>query len=170
MSKKDIENKGKRSSVSEQGLNTIAYGTVLKGSVITKGDIRIEGTVQGKITCNAKLVIGEKGVVEGNVDAMNAHISGKVKGEVVIRELLQLQKTASIEGDLYTQKLAVEMGAEFTGNCSMGAAAKSVLERNPEKATDALRKLAGGKLMRSKNGKNGKVASNSESKSRASIN
>ena len=169
MSKENNVNKSKRGSATEQVLNTIAYGTVLKGSIITQGDIRIEGTVQGKITCNAKLVIGEKGIVEGNVDARNAHISGKIKGEVVVRELLQLQKTGSIEGDLFTQKLAVEMGAEFTGNCSMGAAAKSALEKNPEKVADAIRKVANGRLIRSKNGTNGRVTSKAGSKTQASI-
>lgn len=153
MSKEKNTNKGKRGAGTEQVLNTIAYGTVLEGSIITEGDIRIEGTVKGRITCNSKLVIGEKGIVEGNVDARNAHISGKVKGEVVIRELLQLQRTGNIEGDLFTEKLAVEVGAEFTGNCTMGAAAKSVLDKTPEKAADALRKMVNGSANGSVNGR-----------------
>lgn len=141
---KDKNPKVKRNAGTEQVLNTIAAGTRLEGTIITDGDIRIEGTVKGKITCHSKLVIGQNGVVEGNIDARNAHISGKVKGEVVIRELLQLQKTGNIEGDLYTQKLAVEVGAEFTGNCTMGPAAQSVLNKAPESAQDALRNKSNG--------------------------
>jgi cytoskeletal protein CcmA (bactofilin family) len=111
----------------ENVLNTIAEGTVLEGKITTKGDIRVEGKVIGTITCDAKLVIGEKGSVEGVVDARNAYIAGKVKGQVVVRELLQLQKTGIINGDIFTQKLSVEVGATFTGNCRMGQEAKSML-------------------------------------------
>jgi cytoskeletal protein CcmA (bactofilin family) len=108
-------------------LNTIARGTVLEGKITTKGDIRIEGKVIGTVTCDAKLVIGENGSVEGIVDARNAYIAGAVKGQVIVRELLQLQEKGHIQGDIYTQKLSVQIGASFTGNCRMGSEAKSML-------------------------------------------
>lgn len=111
----------------ENVLNTIAEGTVLEGKITTRGDIRVEGRVVGTITCDAKLVIGEKGSVEGVIDARNAYIAGKVKGQVVVRELLQLQEKAVITGDIFTQKLSVQVGASFTGNCRMGQDAKSML-------------------------------------------
>lgn len=108
-------------------LNTIARGTVLEGKITTKGDIRVEGKVIGTITCDAKLVIGEHGSVEGYVDARNAYIAGSVVGQVVVRELLQLQEKGKIEGDIFTQKLSVQIGASFTGNCRMGQDAKTML-------------------------------------------
>lgn len=108
-------------------LNTIAKGTILEGKIVTKGDIRIEGKVIGTVSCDAKLVIGENGAVEGIVDARNAYIAGTVKGQVVVRELLQLQEKGHIQGDIYTQKLSVQVGATFTGNCRMGDDAKKML-------------------------------------------
>jgi cytoskeletal protein CcmA (bactofilin family) len=111
----------------ENVLNTIAEGTVLEGKITTRGDIRVEGRVIGTITCDAKLVIGEKGSVEGVVDARNAYIAGKVQGQVVVRELLQLQEKGHINGDIFTQKLSVQVGATFTGNCRMGQDAKTML-------------------------------------------
>jgi cytoskeletal protein CcmA (bactofilin family) len=111
-------------------LNTIAKGTTLEGKITTKGDIRVEGKVIGTITCDAKLVIGENGSVEGFVDARNAYIAGEVKGQVVVRELLQLQEKGKIEGDIYTQKLSVQVGAVFTGNCRMGNDAKNMLSES----------------------------------------
>ncbi|MEM6269063.1 MAG: polymer-forming cytoskeletal protein [Bacteroidota bacterium] len=115
-------------------LNTIARGTILEGKITTKGDIRVEGKVIGTITCDAKLVIGEHGEVEGFVDARNAYIAGRVEGEVVVRELLQLQEKGRIEGDIYTKKLSVQVGATFTGNCRMGDDAESVLGKAKERA------------------------------------
>jgi cytoskeletal protein CcmA (bactofilin family) len=111
-------------AVDNNVLNTIARGTVLEGKIVTKGDIRVEGKVVGTITCDAKLVIGEHGVVEGQIDARNAYIAGEVRGTVVVRELLQLQERGKILGDIYTQKLSVQVGATFTGNCRMGKEAE----------------------------------------------
>lgn len=124
----------------ENVLNTISKGTVLVGNITTKGDIRVEGKVIGTVTCNSKLVIGEEGYVEGNIDARNANIAGEVKGTVVIRELLQLQQNGTIQGDIYTQKLAVQVGATFSGSCKMGDDAKPVLERAPERVEDVIKR------------------------------
>ena len=119
--------KGKKNMAHDNVLNTISRGTVLKGEITTKGDIRVEGTVVGKITCEAKLVIGEHGSVKGEVDARNAYIAGEVHGEVIVHELLQLQEKGRIEGDIFTQKLSVQVGATFTGRCSMGQDATSMV-------------------------------------------
>lgn len=117
-------------------LNTIARGTVLEGKITTKGDIRVEGKVIGTITCDAKLVVGEHGSVEGYIDARNAYIAGAVKGQVVVRELLQLQEKGRIEGDIFTQKLSVQVGATFTGNCRMGQDAKVMLAEAKSRLDD----------------------------------
>ncbi len=127
-------------SVVDNVLNTISKGTVLVGNITTKGDIRVEGKIIGTVTCNSKLVIGEEGYVEGNIDARNANIAGEVKGTVVIRELLQLQQNGTIHGDIYTQKLAVQVGATFSGSCRMGEDAKPVLERAPERVEDVIKR------------------------------
>ena len=123
-SSKSKESKG---MAQDNVLNTIARGTVLEGKITTKGDIRVEGKVIGTITCEAKLVVGEHGSVEGYIDARNAYIAGNVKGQVVVRELLQLQEKGKIEGDIFTQKLSVQVGAIFSGNCRMGQDAKVML-------------------------------------------
>jgi cytoskeletal protein CcmA (bactofilin family) len=137
--------KERKSMAIDNVLNTIARGTVLEGKITTKGDIRIEGKVIGTITCDAKLVIGEHGTVDGFVDARNAYIAGEVKGEVVVRELLQLQEKGRIEGDIYTQKLSVQVGASFTGNCRMGEEAQSVLGKAKERAEELSRSQGQGR-------------------------
>jgi cytoskeletal protein CcmA (bactofilin family) len=126
-------------ATTETILNTIARGTVLVGKITTKGDIRIEGKIIGTITCDSKLVIGKNGSVEGNIDARNAYIEGEVDGTVVIRELLQLQETGRIRGDIFTSKLSVQVGANFTGNCRMGKDAAKMLDNQQEKVEDLLK-------------------------------
>ena len=46
--------------------NTIAFGTVIEGKIITQGDIRVDGTIKGSIICEGKIVVGESGIIEGD--------------------------------------------------------------------------------------------------------
>ena len=65
--------------------------------------------------------------VNGEIICQTANCSGDVKGKITVAELLTLHATASIKGDIITGKLAIEPGAAFTGNCSMGAVIKEML-------------------------------------------
>lgn len=106
---------------SNQASNRILNGTSIEGEVSTKGDLRVDGTIKGDINVTGKLVVGDKGYVEGEIKCAYANISGRLKGKLEVSELLTLQASARVEGDVITAKLAVETGAEFTGSCSMGA-------------------------------------------------
>lgn len=99
--------------------NIIAPGTIITGDIQTDGDFRIDGTLKGKIQSKGKVVVGHSGLIEGEITCENADISGKLKANLNIRKLTSLKKTASIEGDIRTQQLAIEPGAHFTGSCNM---------------------------------------------------
>lgn len=120
--------------------NIISAGTVVVGNINAEGDLRVEGQVIGTLVCNSKLVVSESGYIEGSVDSRNATIEGEIKGNVVTRELLQIEKTGKIFGDIFTQKLIVNMGAIFTGTSKMSDAAKDVLTKTPQRAKDLLAK------------------------------
>jgi cytoskeletal protein CcmA (bactofilin family) len=100
-------------------INLIGSGTEIKGDVISNGDVRIDGTVNGNIQTKGKVVIGETGKVKGEISCQHADISGKIEGKIAISDLLSLKPTSFIEGDIVANKLAIEPGARFTGNCSM---------------------------------------------------
>ena len=100
--------------------NIIGDGSVLKGNLKTSGNIRLEGKVIGDILSKSKVACGETSIVDGNVVAENAEIAGKVTGKVTVSELLILKSTASIHGDISTNNLIIESGANFNGACSMG--------------------------------------------------
>ncbi len=100
--------------------NRILAGTTIEGNIVSSGDFRIDGNVKGAIQLKGKLVIGEKGNIEGDVECSNATVAGYIKGKLQISELLQLQASARVEGDIITTRLSVEPGAEFTGSCKMG--------------------------------------------------
>lgn len=98
--------------------NLIARGTEIIGNINTAGDLRIDGEITGDVTCTAKLVIGEGGLVKGDVDCQSAEISGTVHGQIEAKEVLQLNHSASVTGDIEAMRFIVEDGASINGRCT----------------------------------------------------
>ncbi|MBO4741635.1 MAG: polymer-forming cytoskeletal protein [Bacteroidales bacterium] len=105
--------------VGVSAINTISQGTEIKGNVKASGDFRLDGTLEGSIILDGKLVVGEYGCVKGNVQCQNANIIGKVWGNVTAKELLCLHASALVNGDIVINKLSIEPGAQFIGTCKM---------------------------------------------------
>lgn len=100
-------------------VNMIGKGTSIKGDIRSDGDFRVDGTLTGSIQSNGKIVVGVSGSIEGDITCQNADISGQVKATIRVKELLSLKETSRFLGDIYTNKLAIEPGAKFTGTCNM---------------------------------------------------
>jgi cytoskeletal protein CcmA (bactofilin family) len=105
-------------------INLIGQGTTITGDLTCKGDIRIDGEIIGNVISMAKVVIGATGSVKGDVIGSNADISGVLTGDLTVNDTLFLKGSAVLNGDIVTNKLIVEAGAVFTGNCNMGASSK----------------------------------------------
>ena len=103
------------------GTTLISAGTTIKGDISSNSDLRIDGTVIGNINSSAKIVIGNSGVVEGDIFGNNADIVGKTSGTIKVKELLQLRGECVVNGNIYAGKLQVEPSATFNGQCHMGA-------------------------------------------------
>jgi cytoskeletal protein CcmA (bactofilin family) len=112
--------------------NRILQGTRLEGDVYSEGDFRLDGEIIGKANIKGKFVIGEKGKFKGDVLCAKATISGQLKGSVIATEELDLTGTAVIHGEIKTERLAVEPGAQFTGNCQMGGVIREMKDKNKE--------------------------------------
>ena len=100
-------------------INLLSLGTVVKGEIKLNGDFRIDGMFIGSINCKGKVVVGSSGVIEGEIICQNADFSGEVKATVRVAELLTLKESAKFTGDITTNKLAIEPGAKFSGQCVM---------------------------------------------------
>lgn len=83
------------------------------GNIVSKGEVQIEGEIQGDIHCSS-VIIGDKAQVKGGVVADDVVVRGRVVGS--IRGLrVTLQADSHVEGDVYHQSLAIEQGAYFEG-------------------------------------------------------
>ena len=77
--------------------NVIGEGTIIKGDIQSSGDLRVDGTIEGVVHTKSKFVLGNSGKVTGDINARNADISGSVKGNVMIGEILYLKSSARIK-------------------------------------------------------------------------
>jgi cytoskeletal protein CcmA (bactofilin family) len=118
------EKKDKQPQVLER--NIIGKNTSIVGDVISEGDFRIDGKVEGTIKTNGRVVIGQSGSVSGKIECNNADIEGKFAGELSVNSLLTLKATAKISGDVIISKLSVEPGAEFNATCAMKGSVKEL--------------------------------------------
>jgi len=107
-------------------MNKIGDGTSINGDINSNGDIRVDGKIVGTINCKGKLILGPSGSVQGDIVCANAEISGSVKGNINVVELLNLKSTANVNGEIATGKLSIEPGANFSGSCVMGAVVKDI--------------------------------------------
>lgn len=117
--KEATKSKSSSSSTSSGGshaLNSLVQGTVVDGSVNSKNDFRVDGTIKGKLFCDAKVIIGPTGLVEGEIRCKNAMIEGKFEGILNVSEVLNIRESAKVSGDITYNKLIVQSGALVTGN------------------------------------------------------
>ncbi len=108
-----------KNNIIEAKPNTIVSGTTIKGEISTNGDFRIDGKLIGSINCKGKIVVGQTGSIEGEIECQNADFSGNIDAQVKVEQLLSLKSSARLKGDVITSKLSIEPGATFTGSCKM---------------------------------------------------
>lgn len=99
--------------------NALTAGSKIIGTIIADSDIRIDGTVEGDLTCSGKVVIGEQGKLKGTINCQNAEILGNMDGKMEVKNTLALRASGNIKGEVTTQVLIVEPNAIFNGSCSM---------------------------------------------------
>ena len=102
-------------------------GYLYKGSRVTgqltfQGSARIEGNVDGEIQCHGTLTIGERAEVRAKISGDVVVIRGKVEGNVVAKEKVELVAPARLFGDIDTPRLIITEGVVFDGDCTMGVA------------------------------------------------
>lgn len=117
------------------GINIIGIGTKITGDVNSNGDIRVDGSLTGKLITKGKVVIGETGKVKGEISCKNSDVEGSIEGKITVSQLLALKAKARINGDIIASKLAIEPGCQFTGNCDMATTTSESSNEEPIKNT-----------------------------------
>lgn len=98
----------------------------LRGSYNSKHSIRVDGEIYGNVTSEDGVIVGDKGMIRGNLTGKSILIGGKVKGNIRASQRLEIESSAQVEGDISAPVIIIEDGAMFDGNCQMEEASKVI--------------------------------------------
>ena len=96
----------------------IGKGTKVTGKIDFGAAARIEGEVDGELT-GSEILIAQGATVKARAVVDRMIVAGKLSGEVIARERIELTATARVRGNLDTPKLVLHEGAQFDGECKM---------------------------------------------------
>ena len=99
-------------------------GCTIKGELEFSNSFRVDGRVEGTIRSRSELVIGEDGVVEGEIDVARCLIGGAVRATVKASEKVVLHATAKVWGEIHAPAVVMEDGAFLEGRVEMDSGAK----------------------------------------------
>ena len=104
-------------------INTIiGENSKIEGVLSASDSTRIDGLLRGEILSESSVIVGEHGVVKGDINAVEILVAGTVYGNLRAVRRIELTETGRVLGDLFTKTLVIDEGASFKGNCSMEVA------------------------------------------------
>lgn len=93
----------------------IAAECQITGSITINGNARIDGKIEGRVCVTGDLIIGASALLTAEIEANTVTIAGEVHGNIKTTDLLELNSTARLFGDISTQQFKVDQGAQFIG-------------------------------------------------------
>jgi len=98
-------------------LAQIGKSVVIKGDLAGSEDLYVDGQIEGSIALKTNsLTVGPNGQVKASVEAKGVVVQGKLEGNVVASDRVELRKSAVVTGDITTQRISIEEGAYLKGN------------------------------------------------------
>lgn len=111
--------------------------TSFNGSLSFTGTVRIDGNFQGKVSTDDTLIVGEKGVLEADIQAGTVICKGKIRGTVVAKQKVEIHASSQMTGNIISPQLYVELGAVFDGQCDMSQGGKKIIKLLKEDKDEA---------------------------------
>lgn len=96
----------------------LGMNSSFKGKLNGRGTVRVDGMVEGQLYADY-VILSESAEVKGEIKAKRILIGGKMEGNVRAEELVEIKSNGKVLGDIFTPKLAIIEGAEFSGKVEM---------------------------------------------------
>lgn len=107
--------------VSSKAAACISQGIKIKGELTGSEDLFIDGVVDGKVTLsNSTLTVGPNATVKAEIIAKELVVRGRAEGKFTASERVQIWHTARVEGDIKSERISIEEGAEMRGKLEAG--------------------------------------------------
>lgn len=95
--------------------NVLTSDVEIKGNLKFSGELTFEGKLDGEITTDGTLNLGDGAVVNGNISATNVVVRGKINGNIIAKDKIDIKAKTELFGDIKAAKLAIEEGVTFVG-------------------------------------------------------
>jgi cytoskeletal protein CcmA (bactofilin family) len=100
----------------------LGRGSRVSGKLNFDGTVRVDGHVEGEISAQDTLIVGERAVVTATISGTTVVIKGKVTGDINAKKRVEIRAPGKLYGNIVTPSLVIHEGVIFEGQCSMGGA------------------------------------------------
>lgn len=103
-----------------KGKSVIGKNIKFRGELIGTEDLHIEGKIEGTVLMEGQnLSIGKEGEIEANVHAQTIIINGKLTGDVLADDIIEIRSSAVVKGNLIAPRIKLDDGGKFRGSMDM---------------------------------------------------
>jgi cytoskeletal protein CcmA (bactofilin family) len=95
--------------------NTLNSDVEVKGTLKFTGELIFDGKLEGDIASEGQLTLGDNAVVKGTIDVGSVTVRGKITGNIVAKEKIDIKAKTELFGDVRAAKLVIEEGVTFVG-------------------------------------------------------
>jgi len=116
--------------------NILSNDVHIKGSVKFTNDLLVDGRIEGEISSDGALTVAENAHIKAEVKTKSVVIYGKVHGNIVAVDRVDIKASAEMVGDVKAGTLSIEPGAVFVGKSEVGAPSSAPKEDNSKQQGD----------------------------------
>jgi len=117
--------------------NTLNSDVEIKGNLKFAGELTFDGKLDGEIQTEGTLHLGDSAIINGNINAQTVIVRGKVTGNIVAKEKIEIKSKAELFGDIKSSKLVIEEGVTFVGKTEVNP--NKVAPTPPPRSTEPVR-------------------------------
>jgi cytoskeletal protein CcmA (bactofilin family) len=104
---------------SNEKTSIVGKTLLVKGEMFSDEEVLVEGTIEGKLNINNRVIVGKNGVVNAAIDAQEVIIKGEVNGNVKGQFKVEIVPDGILNGNIISQRVVLAEGALFKGNIDM---------------------------------------------------
>ena len=103
------------STITTTAKNVLSSDVEVKGTLKFSGELQFEGKLDGEIQTDGVLNLGDSAIINGNINAQSVVVRGKITGNIVAKDKIEIKTKTELFGDIRSAKLVVEEGVTFVG-------------------------------------------------------
>src|SRR5262245_17705896 len=120
-----------------QPKNVLNSEVEIKGNLKFSGELTFDGKVDGEIQTDGTLHLGDSAIINGNINAQTVVLRGKINGNIVAKDKIEIKAKTELFGDIRASKLAIEEGVTFVGKTEVNPNKVAPTTVPPSRASEA---------------------------------